>query len=206
MKNSLFLGALMKKHIATAAFAALSLFFAAGAANASTVIGSACISVSNAAGCKFSGNINGNPNPANANSFKNAEAAYNLFNNSHPLANPDITLNFLGDTNAGFPGTYTSNAGGTAGTWNLTGYLVDFVSVKAGPEFILYKLATPASAGNWSTAGLANGQGNLRQLSHLTFFGSQIAVPEPATWAMMILGMGFVGGAMRRRKPSVVTA
>ncbi|WP_414902060.1 PEPxxWA-CTERM sorting domain-containing protein [Sphingomonas flavalba] len=25
-------------------------------------------------------------------------------------------------------------------------------------------------------------------------------VPEPATWAMMILGMGAVGGAMRRRK------
>ncbi len=26
------------------------------------------------------------------------------------------------------------------------------------------------------------------------------AVPEPATWAMMILGFGVVGGAMRRRK------
>lgn len=25
------------------------------------------------------------------------------------------------------------------------------------------------------------------------------AVPEPATWAMMILGMGMIGGAMRRR-------
>ena len=24
-------------------------------------------------------------------------------------------------------------------------------------------------------------------------------VPEPSTWAMLILGMGFVGGAMRRR-------
>ncbi|MBB5684400.1 PEPxxWA-CTERM sorting domain-containing protein [Sphingobium boeckii] len=26
------------------------------------------------------------------------------------------------------------------------------------------------------------------------------AVPEPATWAMMITGFGFVGGAMRRRR------
>ena len=25
------------------------------------------------------------------------------------------------------------------------------------------------------------------------------AVPEPATWAMMIIGFGGVGGAMRRR-------
>lgn len=28
---------------------------------------------------------------------------------------------------------------------------------------------------------------------------SVAAVPEPATWAMMILGFGFVGGSMRRR-------
>ena len=31
-------------------------------------------------------------------------------------------------------------------------------------------------------------------------------VPEPATWAMLILGMGVVGGAMRRRSATVGTA
>ncbi|WP_238542504.1 PEPxxWA-CTERM sorting domain-containing protein [Sphingomonas sp. PAMC 26621] len=31
------------------------------------------------------------------------------------------------------------------------------------------------------------------------------AVPEPATWAMMIAGFGLVGGAMRRRKITVAT-
>lgn len=30
-----------------------------------------------------------------------------------------------------------------------------------------------------------------------------IAVPEPATWAMMIAGFGLVGGAMRRRRSTV---
>lgn len=30
------------------------------------------------------------------------------------------------------------------------------------------------------------------------------AVPEPATWAMMILGFGVVGGAMRRRKAATM--
>ncbi|QGN56117.1 PEPxxWA-CTERM sorting domain-containing protein [Novosphingobium sp. Gsoil 351] len=25
------------------------------------------------------------------------------------------------------------------------------------------------------------------------------AVPEPATWAMMLIGFGFIGGAMRSR-------
>lgn len=32
------------------------------------------------------------------------------------------------------------------------------------------------------------------------------AVPEPTTWAMMILGFGVIGGAMRRRKAQVRTA
>ncbi len=32
------------------------------------------------------------------------------------------------------------------------------------------------------------------------------AVPEPATWAMMIAGFGLVGGAMRRRRTSVAFA
>jgi len=32
------------------------------------------------------------------------------------------------------------------------------------------------------------------------------AVPEPATWAMMIAGFGLVGGAMRRRSTKVAYA
>jgi hypothetical protein len=179
---------------------AAATVMAAPSAHASTVIPNACISVTNAAGCKFSGNINGNPNPLNVNGFKNAEAAYNLFNNTHPTANPDISLNFLGDTNTLFPGTFTGS-GGTSGTWSLPGYTVNFFSVKAGNEFIIYRLGTPSSAGLWSTAGLTNQRGQLRALSHLSFFGAQSAVPEPATWAMMILGFGLIGGMMRRRKP-----
>lgn len=35
------------------------------------------------------------------------------------------------------------------------------------------------------------------------FFG---AIPEPETWAMMIIGFGFVGGAMRRRTTKVTYA
>ena len=32
------------------------------------------------------------------------------------------------------------------------------------------------------------------------------AVPEPATWAMLIAGFGLVGASMRRRKKNIVTA
>jgi hypothetical protein len=31
------------------------------------------------------------------------------------------------------------------------------------------------------------------------------AVPEPASWAMMMLGFGAIGGAMRRRRPALAT-
>ncbi|KTT75931.1 PEPxxWA-CTERM sorting domain-containing protein [Sphingomonas endophytica] len=35
--------------------------------------------------------------------------------------------------------------------------------------------------------------------------GVPAAVPEPATWAMMLLGFGMVGAAVRRRRPVVAT-
>jgi hypothetical protein len=38
----------------------------------------------------------------------------------------------------------------------------------------------------------------------IQFVGGQVnAVPEPTTWALMILGFGLVGGAMRRSRPAV---
>ena len=39
--------------------------------------------------------------------------------------------------------------------------------------------------------------------SFSTFSYTTGAVPEPASWALMIAGFGLVGSAMRRRKPSV---
>ena len=37
--------------------------------------------------------------------------------------------------------------------------------------------------------------------------GAGTAVPEPATWTMMIAGFGLVGGALRRRRaPALVRA
>ena len=37
-------------------------------------------------------------------------------------------------------------------------------------------------------------------LDALAVGGPMGAIPEPATWAMMILGFGFVGAAARRRR------
>ncbi|RYF21821.1 MAG: PEP-CTERM sorting domain-containing protein [Oxalobacteraceae bacterium] len=50
--------------------------------------------------------------------------------------------------------------------------------------------ATTSNASYWAT------------VNNLTLGGAAAtgAVPEPASWAMMIFGMGAVGGALRRRQ------
>ena len=41
----------------------------------------------------------------------------------------------------------------------------------------------------------------------VALFGIAVApVPEPGTWAMMILGFGLVGGMMRRRTGAIRTS
>lgn len=182
----------MKKISLAAAFAVLSVSVAATPASAVTINATKCISVTNAAGCLFGGNL-GNAGDAAA-----AQSQYNA------IRNPDILLNFLGksDDTIPFGTTLAGDATNTVGTWSTPGFLIDFLVVKASNEFILYQLATPASSGSWSTAGLVNKKGIKHGLSHLTFFGSRsvAAVPEPATWGMMLLGFGIVGSALRRRR------
>lgn len=179
--------------------AAVALTSLSAPAFASSVVDGKCTSVASSSGCMFSGNINGNSKAGNANSYLNAQNAYNLYNNTHPSANPDIALNYLGDTQAGFPGTFTG-AGGIFGSWTLnSGLLANFVAVKSSNAFILYQI-NPANSGTWSTAGLMNKNDGIHELSHLVFFGTQGAVPEPATWMMMLFGFGLIGGVMRRRK------
>lgn len=55
------------------------------------------------------------------------------------------------------------------------------------------------------TQGLYNERDSAVGLSEVRF-ETAAAVPEPATWAMMIGGFGLVGGAMRRRQVRVVFA
>ncbi len=188
----------MKKLALAAAFAVFSASAVATPALAAaiTIDASKCISVTDAAGCLFGGNL------GNASDAADAQVLYNA------LRNPDITLTFLGksDDTIPFGTTLSSDASNTGGTWSTPGFLINFIGVKAGPEFILYQLATPAFSGDWSTAGLVNDKGKKKELSHLTFFGSRSAVPEPATWGMMLLGFGIVGSTLRRRQTRLAIA
>ena len=53
-------------------------------------------------------------------------------------------------------------------------------------------------ADSFATSGNANRQVLLNSLSIRGNMSG--AVPEPATWAMMLLGFGFIGGAIRFTK------
>lgn len=53
----------------------------------------------------------------------------------------------------------------------------------------------PFSSASFTMSGSGTDLDNLR-------LGSIAAVPEPATWAMMILGFCVIGGALRRRRPA----
>jgi PEP-CTERM motif len=65
---------------------------------------------------------------------------------------------------------------------------------------VLYTLAFD-NFSNVSGALPSDLNGSVR--GELTFNIGNAAVPEPATWAMMIVGFGLIGGAMRRRKATV---
>ena len=64
----------------------------------------------------------------------------------------------------------------------------------AGPEYTLSLVATSTVAG---------GDGSWNWFPGGSVTLSDGAVPEPASWAMMIAGFGLVGGAMRRRSAAV---
>ena len=48
---------------------------------------------------------------------------------------------------------------------------------------------------------------DLQNRGYTASFASDVeAVPEPATWAMMILGVGLIGAGLRRRSAATATA
>ena len=158
----------------------------AQATSSVTIVDSSC---SLSTGCLFTGNVA-------PNTIGDIQSAYNA------LPGANITLNYLGSTDDSFAGNGLLN-----GNWSLAGFDVNYIAVKAGNQFMLYSLAQIGSSGSWSTAGLLNPNGNKHPqlgLSHLAFFGTPKAVtgavPEPASWAMMLGGFGLVGAALRNRR------
>lgn len=91
-----------------------------------------------------------------------------------------------------------------------------FVTSENGPANIFpLDLSTPYDVALGHIATLPNGSGNftwwpdangtalasgLLSPDHVTLTALDSNVPEPASWAMMVLGFGAIGGAMRASK------
>lgn len=114
----------------------------------------------------------------------------------------------VGSGNGAYDFTYAS------GLFDLVGFDVSFASGGAVGTFSVFDAAnaligtsTFSAATTGARAISLTGVSRLRLVdtgSHFSIDNLQLnatngAVPEPATWAMMILGMGVVGYAMRRR-------
>ena len=116
------------------------------------------------------------------------------------LGSGSVTTNFAGlvsnSNNLDFLDILFSNDGGASFSSvpinvfgnNETGFLTN-VDITAGVQNILS--IEYLSRGNGSFAG---------QLA----FTPTAAVPEPSTWALMLLGFGAIGFSMRRRRKDVV--
>lgn len=95
--------------------------------------------------------------------------------------------------------------GVTSGTFNQTLDLT--LTGSFNPSFVTANGGTAAGAETALVAAMNSGRSYLN--IHTSAFpggeirGFLIAVPEPASWAMMLLGFGAIGIAMRRRRRSL---
>nr|WP_089220247.1 PEPxxWA-CTERM sorting domain-containing protein [Sphingomonas laterariae] len=101
----------------------------------------------------------------------------------------------VSEYSAGKVGTYTLDANGNP----IAGTRRDFITGLNGAEGAVIDPLTGDFL--FSTFGSGNG---LFVISGFT--APPAAVPEPATWAMMIAGFGLVGGTLRRRHGTLATA
>jgi len=86
---------------------------------------------------------------------------------------------------------------------STSSFLVNGIG-KSGWQFfdVTSNLASGKNLIGFSVYGTSPGPA---YLDDFTITSSNAAVPEPATWAMLIVGFGLVGGAMRRRHSVRVT-
>ena len=104
-----------------------------------------------------------------------------------------------------FGATVTRTPAGAGSSGKLS---VNFASLllAGGANQFTFSYASPSGDALGGAGGHAGPQGFGDEgfgISNVLLTG---AVPEPATWGMMILGFGVVGAAMRRRSTKVVFA
>lgn len=110
--------------------------------------------------------------------------------NKFPSVNGgEFTVTYTGGSFNQLAFSYTPGAGDPA---------IHYIAIKQASGFALFYDESPITSGLINLSPLFPRNPGW---SHITFFGSAAAVvPEPATWAMLILGFGVIGSSLRRLK------
>jgi len=108
-------------------------------------------------------------------------------------ANSSVTTTLLGDSDIDFASIFLDGFAFTQTGFDATGaenWELGSVALGSGLHSIFVNGSVVGSSNNGAYSGVLN----------------VAAVPEPATWAMMLLGFGAVGTMMRFRRRKVVHA
>jgi hypothetical protein len=81
---------------------------------------------------------------------------------------------------------------------------VDFATLSTGTQEFRNLLNQTLVAGGNNTIFVSGTTGGEASFSGNNSLAATPQVPEPATWAMMLVGFGFLGAAMRRRSSNTV--
>lgn len=121
------------------------------------------------------------------------------------VLNPVVTFHFTGGPTINTINITLDNSG-IGGVLAPGAILIDGVSTAfTAPVFVGTVSFTGLSlSGGSHTVEFQQQPGNWAFISEVSFFGN--AVPEPATWALMIAGFGMVGAAARRRNHARIAA
>lgn len=101
-----------------------------------------------------------------------------------------------------FTNPYTYTGGNLAVT-------IRFTPTSGNPGIAVDAFAPDGRIGtvfNVGSASATTGSVNVGNAPVTRFTFAAGAVPEPATWAMMMVGFGLIGGTLRRRAPKVLAA
>ena len=146
-----------------------------------------------------------------------------LYGTPDPLISESITIagvtlnrssSWLGQVTAGYsvPPTYSLfqitaadlNGDGTAG-FVMDNELSDFgVWGYGSPDYHAWDGDVVGALDNYGLLYLTDDQGNVGQFHLHNSHFTMIALPEPASWAMMVAGFGMAGAALRGRRKAAV--
>ncbi len=160
----------------------------------------------------YSGNISGNDfsGPATLTGIGDTSSLFNPDSNvtAVTLSSLTLTLDSISSMIAGSNVFFVNRSAGTGGFALSSGG--SFRTLLLSSSFLGYDGVSSIAAVGGEAVALPYsfvsdaGPVTLTNASNVRFSAVAAAVPEPATWAMMMLGFGAVGYAMRRRSKAVV--